>query len=388
MYQTKMHIYIAKEFAKSIAYTLIAVMMLVFIINMIDITRIITKFTEQKLYNIVIMTICRNYNEVRQLLPFITLIATINLMYRFSMKNELVVFSTLGISTTQILTNLSIITILCYLLHIIVLLPLNAQLMSIYNHTILNREQNNIYLTESGLWFKQKIDTANQVYLNNQANHMLDSNNTPSNMIINVEKVSEDANVMLHITIWLLDENSLLVCIISGKRATRNDAKHWVIEDIVIINSVGKRFNFNNITLNLNISPNEIVNSLKLPEEIKIWHILNLIKTFTECGFSTLKYEMYLNTNFAMPLVLLTMVIVGFYSSFYYIHRYHKKMHTLYGMVISFIIYFTNDIVTSILVNHSFDVCTSVIVPRIIFLVCAVIYHIQHVLYGKKILKL
>ena len=127
------NLYFIKEYYKKILITLGFASALVFVLDLSEVLRFTSTNQNVKTFEIIIMTISKCFNNMTNILPFIVLIATIVTFFVLGRKNEMMIFSTLGVSTRRILFNILLVITTLYIIFIFVGLPINSNLSRVSN---------------------------------------------------------------------------------------------------------------------------------------------------------------------------------------------------------------------------------------------------------------
>jgi lipopolysaccharide export LptBFGC system permease protein LptF len=281
------------------------------------------------------------------ILPFIVLIATIVTFFVLGRKNEMMIFSTLGVSTRRILFNILLVITTLYIIFIFVGLPINSNLSRVSNKIYIkikkkNNSDSNIYLAEGGIFFKNFSDRL---------------------FFIKSDKMNKTADEMFNVSAWEVDKDFILIRTITSDTAVIQDKKLILKKPKIIEKNSEKELE--EIQIDFNISPKNIIKSLGRPEQINIFRFPSFIKTLSECGFSTTQYEGYFYNKITIFFSLITMALIGFICSFHAITRLFNKRNIFYGISLGIGIFFLNDFLVTVFLNQSYSISIAILVARL-----------------------
>ncbi len=340
------NLYFIKEYSKKILITLGFVSALVLVLDLSEVLRFTSTNQNIKLFEVFIMTISKCFNNMTTLLPFVVLVATIATFIVLGRKNEMMIFSTLGVSTRRILFNILLVISTLYIIFMLVGLPINSGLTGISNKIYIkikrNNSDSNIYLAEGGIFFKNFSDR---------------------NFFIKSDKMNKTADEMFNVSAWEVDKDFILIRTITSDTATIQSNKLVLKKPKIIEKNSEKELE--EIQIDFNISPKNIIKNLGKPEQINIFRFPSFIKTLSECGFSTTQYEGYFYNKITTFLSLITMALIGFVCSFHAITRLFNKRNILYGIAVGIGIFFLNDFLVTVFLNQSYSIAIAILLARL-----------------------
>jgi lipopolysaccharide export LptBFGC system permease protein LptF len=335
-----------KEYSKKILITLGFVSALVLVLDLSEVLRFTSTNQNIKPFEIVVMTISKCFNNMTNLLPFVVLVATIATFIVLGRKNEMMIFSTLGVSTRRILFNILLVISTLYIIFIFIGLPINSGLTGISNKIYIkikrNNSDSNIYLAEGGIFFKNFSDR---------------------NFFIKSDKMNKTADTMFNVSAWEVDKDFILIRTITSDTAVIHDKKLFLKKPKIIEKNSEKELK--EVQIDFNISPKNIIKSLGRPEQINIFRFPSFIKTLSECGFSTTQYEGYFYNKITTFFSLITMALIGFICSFHAITRLFNKRNIFYGIAVGIGIFFLNDFLVTVLLDQSYSISIAILVARL-----------------------
>ncbi len=318
---------------------------MILILDFSEILRVTGQYNDVTALEIMIMTLSKYFNNITQLMHLVIFIGTASTFMTLSKRNEMVIFTTLGISNHRIIINILLVVFTIYLLFIFILLPINSGLSIVSQNIqkkLSNNGETNIYLAEHGIFFKNFSDEY---------------------FFIKADKMNKTAEEMLNVNVWVLDKNFVLLRTIFAQHAAIKKNK-LILHSPSIIKKDSEIHLSEDISLDFKISPKNIIKSLGSPEQINLLKIPSFMTILADCGFSTSQYERYFYNNISIILNFLTMALIGFASSFNLVNRLFNKKNIIYGGICAFSMFFINDLIVTILLNQSYSIMLSIVITR------------------------
>ena len=157
MFFSKINLYFINQYSKYVLKSLILFSALILILDFSEILRVTGQYNDVTALEIMIMTLSKYFNNITQLMHLVIFIGTASTFMTLSKRNEMVIFTTLGISNHRIIINILLVVFTIYLLFIFILLPINSGLSIVSQNIqkkLSNNGETNIYLAEHGIFFK------------------------------------------------------------------------------------------------------------------------------------------------------------------------------------------------------------------------------------------
>ncbi len=316
-------VYFIKEYTKSISMTFFFVTALVFILDLAEVIRSGSQ-------GIVLMTTCKTFKNMIQLMPLVILIGTIKTFSILSNKNELVIFSTLGLSNSFFLIIINIILTLFFIFTVAILIPVSAKL------NIINAQgSDKVLIDEGGILFKGFDKT-----------------------FVRAERV--DLVDFHKITIWKLDNNFRLQEVIKANQG-KIDNRQLILDHLIVYNRLSET-KHDQLIIETDVTHKDIMSDILKPDQMSLFDIKNFVRILKQLGFSSEAYERYFWDKITLILNFFTMALLGFISSFSLVARLANKKKIFYGIGIGLIIFFTQDIIITVL---PFEISIAIILTKI-----------------------
>jgi lipopolysaccharide export LptBFGC system permease protein LptF len=315
-------IYFLKQYIKFLSLTFLFSVSLIFVLDLGEIIRIGSS-------SIVLATLVKGCKNIIHLMPLIMLIGTIITFVSLTKRNELVIFTTLGLPNAFFLKKISLVVILVFLVIIGIIIPISTFLN-------LNSSHNKITFHGQELVFK----TSDNIFIRTST---IDSKNDNK------------------VTVFILDNDFALEEVITAENS--HIENNLMILKEVTVESKFLHNKFGSISITLNVTSDHIENSILQPEQISLLAIPAFISNLKKIGFSTSQYERYFCDEIAVILNLFSMALLGFISSFSLVERLAKKERIFYGIVAGLVIFFIQDLIVTIL---PYSIGISVILAKVI----------------------
>jgi lipopolysaccharide export system permease protein len=211
-------------------------------------------------------------------------------------------------------------------------------------------------------------DTKNLVFINETGIWILDKNEKDKN-IIRIEKINKDFSIINQITIYNYDISNNFIKRIDSSEGIIKD-KNWQLNKVYII-TANKKNNkesyLNNYNYSSNININELKNIYKNTETTSLLDINKEILILEDKGYSTIDLRIRYQKLISLPIYLLAMSILSGLMIINLGKTSNYLKYGSYGVLISIIIYFLNDLSITIAKSGIISVDFSVWIP--IFLI-------------------
>jgi lipopolysaccharide export system permease protein len=211
-------------------------------------------------------------------------------------------------------------------------------------------------------------ETKNLVFVNETGIWILDKNEKEKN-IIRIEKISKDFSAVSQITIYNYDSSNNFIKRIDATEGFIKD-KNWQLNKVHIISSNKKnnKENYlNNYNYISNVNINELKNVYKNTDTASLLDISKEMSILEDKGYSTTDLRIRYQKLISFPIYLLAMSILSGLMIINLGKTSNYLKYGSYGVIISVIIYFLNDLSITIAKSGIISVDFSVWIP--IFLI-------------------
>jgi lipopolysaccharide export system permease protein len=343
--------YIIKEYIKSLFVVIAVMLSIILLINLLDEFNFFKSKKDLKFIFFLIFTILKIPNVLINLFPFIVLFSGIVFYLKIYNHNEVISLRTMGYSNIQIILIPALTSFVVGYLIIFLIVPFSSSMLKYYEElrSDYNDTKNLVFVNETGIW-------------------ILDKNEKEKN-IIRIEKISKDFSTINQVTIYNYDISNNFIKRIDASDGIINE-KNWQLNKVYII-STNKKNNkenyLNSYNYISNININELKNVYKNTETTSLLDINKEMLILEDKGYSTIDLRIRYQKLISFPIYLLAMSILSGLMIINLGKTSNYLKYGSYGVIISIIIYFLNDLSITIAKSGIISVDFSVWIP--IFLI-------------------
>jgi lipopolysaccharide export system permease protein len=296
-------------------------------------------------------TILKIPNVLINLFPFIVLFGGIVFYLKIYNYNEVISLRVMGYSNIQIILIPALTSFVIGYIIVFLIAPFSSSMLRYYEdlRSEYNETKNLVFVNETGIW-------------------ILDKNEREKN-IIRIEKISKDFSVVSQITIYNYDSSNNFIRRIDAAEGFIKD-KNWLLNKVHIISSnkkSSKENYLNNYNYISNINISELKNVYKNTDTTSLLDINKEMSILDDKGYSTIDLRIRYQKLISFPIYLLAMSILSGLMIINLGKTSNYLKYGTYGVIISIIIYFLNDLSITIAKSGIISVDFSVWIP--IFLI-------------------
>jgi lipopolysaccharide export system permease protein len=324
---------------------------IILLINLLDEFNFFKSKKDLKFIFFIIFTILKIPNVLINLFPFIVLFGGIVFYLKIYNYNEVISLRVMGYSNIQIILIPALTSFVIGYIIVFLIVPFSSSMLRYYEdlRSEYNETKNLVFVNETGIW-------------------ILDKNEKEKN-IIRIEKISKDFSVVNQITIYNYDSSNNFIKRIDATEGFIKD-KNWLLNKVYIISSNKKNnkenyLNNYNYISNINIS--ELKNVYKNTDTTSLLDINKEMSILDDKGYSTIDLRIRYQKLISFPIYLLAMSILSGLMIINLGKTSNYLKYGSYGVIISIIIYFLNDLSITIAKSGIISVDFSVWIP--IFLI-------------------
>ena len=343
--------YIINEYIKSLFVVIAVMLSITLLINLLDEFNFFKSKKDLKFIFFIIFTILKIPNLLINLFPFIVLFGGIVFYLKIYNHNEVISLRVMGYSNIQIILIPALTSFIIGYIIVFLIVPFSSSMLRYYEslRSEYNETKNLVFVNETGIW-------------------ILDKNEKEKN-IIRIEKISKDFLVVNQITIYNYDFSNNFIKRIDADEGFIKD-KNWQLNKVYIISSNKKNNNVNylnnyNYTSNVNISV--LKNVYKNTDTTSLLDISKEMAILEDKGYSTIDLRIRYQKLISFPIYLLAMSILSGLMIINLGKTSNYLKYGSYGVIISTVIYFLNDLSITIAKSGIISVDFSVWIP--IFLI-------------------
>jgi lipopolysaccharide export system permease protein len=343
--------YIIKEFLKSLLVVLCMMLSIVLLITLLEEFNYFKTKQDLKLIQFIIFTFLKIPNLLFNLFPFIVLFSGIVFYLKIYNYNEVISLRVMGYSNIQIILIPALTCFVMGYLIVFLIVPFTSSMLKYYEELKSEYDQtkNLVFVNETGIW-------------------IIDKNENDKN-IIRIDKIDKNFLIINQITIYNYDKNNNFIKRIDANEGIINDT-NWQLNKVNIISSYNKKNSenfFNNYTYKSNIKINELKNIYKNTETTSLLNINKEMFILEDKGYSITDLRIRYQKLISFPIYLLAMSILSGLMIINLGKTSNYLKYGSYGVIISIVIYFLNDLSITIAKSGIISVDFSVWIP--IFLI-------------------
>ena len=343
--------YIIKEFLKSLLVVLCVMFSIVLLITLLEEFNYFKSKQDLKFITFIIFTFLKIPNLLFNLFPFIVLFSGIVFYLKIYNYNEVISLRVMGYSNIQIILIPALTCFVMGYLLVFLMVPFTSSMLKYYEELKSEYDQtkNLVFVNETGIW-------------------IIDKNENDKN-IIRIEKIDKNFSSVNQITIYNYDKDNNFVKRIDANEGIIND-NNWQLSKVNIISSNNKKNSenyFNNYNYKSNIKINELKNIYKNTETTSLLDINKEMFILEDKGYSITDLRIRYQKLISFPIFLLAMSILSGLMIINLGKTSNYLKYGSYGVIISIVIYFLNDLSITIAKSGIISVDFSVWIP--IFLI-------------------
>jgi lipopolysaccharide export system permease protein len=343
--------YIIYEYIKSLFVVIAVMLSIILLINLLDEFNFFKSKKDLKFVFFIIFTILKIPNVLINLFPFIVLFSGIVFYLKIYNHNEVISLRVMGYSNIKIILIPALTSFVVGYVIVFLIVPLSSSMLKYYEElrSEYNETKNLVFVNETGIW-------------------ILDKNENEKN-IIRIQKISKDFSTLNQISIYNYDSSNNFIKRIDADEGIIKD-KNWQLNKVHII-SANKKNNkenyLNSYIYTSNININELKNMYKNTETTSLLDINKQMLILEDKGYSTIDLRIRYQKLISFPVYLLAMSILSGLMIINLGKTSNYLKYGIYGVIVSIIIYFLNDLSITIAKSGLISVDFSVWIP--IFLI-------------------
>ena len=343
--------YIIQEYLKSLLVVIAVMLSIIILMNLLDEFNFFKTKKELKFIYFIMLSVLRIPNVLVNLFPFIVLFGGIVFYLKIYNHNEVISLRVAGYSNIQIILIPALTSFFLGYLIVFLIVPFSSSFLRYYEEfkSDYNETKNLVFLNETGIW-------------------ILDKGEKDKN-IIRIEKINRDFSKFEKITIYNYNNNNDFIKRIDADEGTINN-QIWELNKVYIINANKKKNNesfLKSFKYETKLNINSIKNIYKNTETTSLFDIKKEILLLEDKGYSSVDLKIRYQKLISFPIYLLAMSILSGLMIINLGKTSNYLKYGVYGVIISIIIYFLNDLSITIAKSGIISVDFSVWIP--IFLI-------------------
>ena len=343
--------YIIKGFLISLLLVTTIMFFIILLITLLDEFTFFKAKQDLKFFHFILITFLKIPNFLFTLFPFVVLFSGIVFFLKIYNYNEIISLRVMGYSNIQILLIPALTCFLIGYLIIFLFVPFSSSLLKYSEELKSNYYENKniVFINETGVWIIDKTEKEKN--------------------IIRIKKIDKNFSIINDITIYNYDLNNNFIKRIDSVDGVIND-NNWQLNKATIISSNNKMVKenyFNVYNYRTNIKINELRNIYKNAETTSLLDISKEILILEDKGYSTIDLKIRYQKLISFPIYLLSMSILSGLMIINLGKTSNYIKYGSYGVMISVVMYFLNDLSITMAKSEIISVDFSVWIP--IFLI-------------------
>ncbi|MEO5374033.1 MAG: LPS export ABC transporter permease LptG [Alphaproteobacteria bacterium] len=287
--------YIGRHFLVSLVAVILAIMGLVLVFDLIELTRRASAQADITFASLLVMALLKQPEMLNTVLPFGIMLGGMVVFWRLSRSHELVVLRSAGVSAWQFLAPIILLVFAIGVFNVMAINPLAAALYSRYERmedSLLLRRTNPFTLSQSGMWLRE--------------------GRADSQMVVHAGNVRQDGYQLLmrDVSIFVFEEQDRFVKRIEARTAVLADGR-YDLASVWVMQPGAASVPHDTLSLPTQLSLAKVQENFAAPETLSFWQLPDFIRFFESAGFSAHKHRLYFQSLFASPFLLCAMVLVA-----------------------------------------------------------------------------
>lgn len=320
-----------RYFARRFLMTFLGVFGIFFLIMvLIDVVEQLRRYgsTDASFWDVFGLSLLNVPQGIYRILPLIMILAAIALFLSLARSSELVVTRASGRSALTALRAPLGVALIIGVLSVAILNPIVAGTSKEYElrgKALRGSDTSVLSIGSSGLWLRQ--------------------GNSTGQTVIRAQSANLDGTQLTDVTFITFGSDGRPAARVDAATATLNpgawtliDAKSWPLQNAQVPEAAATQHP--RLTIRSNLTPDQIRDSFGTPSSIPIWELPAFIERLRAAGFSAQRHLVWFHTELALPIFLVSMVMIG--ASFTLRHQRGGRtgMMVMFAIILAFVIYF------------------------------------------------
>lgn len=229
----------------------------------------------------------------QKLLPFAILLGGVFAFVRLSRNHELVATRAAGVSAWDFLAPPLVVAITVGILAVLAITPISADMLakfSLLEAKYIKGQASQLAVSENGLWLRQGDATEQSV--------------------IHAQRVADQGVHLDDVEVFRYAANDHFTGRISAKAAELRSGG-WMFADAWVSDTNGLQKHYATFNMPTTLTPAQIQESFAPPDTLSFWDLPRFIKAAQNAGFAATRYQLYLYTLLALPILFAAMVFMA-----------------------------------------------------------------------------
>jgi lipopolysaccharide export system permease protein len=284
--------YLATQFVLGVAIVYAGFLALAFSIDIVDLLNR-TAGHNASTPVVIGMAVLQLPDLGQKLMPFAVLLGGVFTFVRLSRSQELVAARAAGISAWDFMLPPLAVAVLMGVAAVTILTPLSAGMFSEFaglEARYIKGEASQLSISQNGLWLRQGDETQQSV--------------------IHALRVADQGQHLEDVVVFRYGAGDKFLGRIDARTADLGD-QAWQLADAYVSGPAGSPLHQAHYSLPTTLTPDQILESSASPDTLSFWKLPEFIRAAQAAGFSATRYELYLYTLYALPVLFAAMVFMA-----------------------------------------------------------------------------
>jgi lipopolysaccharide export system permease protein len=336
MIANKINFYIAKNFFFKFLQVFIGFYLLIFFINLIDISEKIN-YSNKSIKLALYIAFLETPEFTNNLICSIVLIASIYSFFNLSTKNEITIIRNSNFSLWHIISPVIISSFILGIIWVTLFLPLSIKMIKTSQDielSYLKKEKDRFFESQNGFWLKQE-----------------NPENKEESLIINAKRIYQNNSELSKVSVWFFDKNGKFYKKIYTDEMHLSN-KEWLVKKGIMNDKFSINKPIKNISIatdfNKDFITNKLVNNFQNAELFSFFELLQIIKDMDHSGLNSKKFKVYFHYLLNLPILFIGMTLFGAYFGIVHTRNNKSFLNLLIGTILGLIIYIFLNIIKSL----------------------------------------
>jgi lipopolysaccharide export system permease protein len=284
--------YLAVQFFLGVAVVYAAFLVLAFSIDVVD---LLNRTAGHDVTTAVIigMAVLQLPDLGQKMMPFAILLGGVFTFVRLSRSQELVAARAAGVSAWDFMLPPLAVAVLIGVAAVTLFTPLSARMFSEFaglEASYIKGEASQLSVSQNGLWLRQGDEN--------------------SQSVVHALHVAEQGQHLENVIVFLYGRGNQFQGRIDARSAQLGQ-QEWLLTNAYVSGPAGAPVFNARYTLPTTLTPAQIQESFASPDTLSFWDLPGFIRAAQTAGISATRYQLYLYTLYALPVLFAAMVFMA-----------------------------------------------------------------------------
>jgi lipopolysaccharide export system permease protein len=346
--------YVVRNLLLNLLYVMLTFMFIAFIMDFLELIRE-AQGKRVLLNQMLQMSFYKTPFLVFSFFPFIFLFGSILTFTKLNNSFELIAAKSAGISIWSITIPVALAVVILSSSILLIFQPISATLLD-HNRVLGSKyfgyQSKRVSLQLNGLW-------------------IYDQNIKPEYDKIIFAKNVQTGKILEKLSIYTAGEKNDYTTSYFAEYATIENKK-LILNNVTMHKPGIKPQHYNQLSINTELSENQIQQNIPHPDIIPFWKLNNFINQIKQSGFSTIRHELYFKSMLSTPLLYLSLVLIALSCSLNLPRKGKLGIVFITGGIIGIFIFFIDKITNVMALTGILPISLAAITPSSIYLLLSI----------------